>query len=1004
MYQRPGDLNLFAPRPLNISALNVQTLLKTGYQALLATTLNTFNVDVCCLSEIRLPDSGSCRLNVPKQDDSFTLYYSGVPLDGDRQGQHGVGIAVNKKLANAIIEWKPINERLAKMRLAAKPANISIIAVYAPTNSTTDSDKDEFYAALDREVAQIPANDYLVVAGDFNAQLGPPIKGRKETGPNTLGHLCGNGERLLDLATNYHLLIANTVFRHKRRHLQTWISPDGKTRNQIDHILIRKRWQNSLIDARSFWGTDAITDHALLSVKIKIKPQSRKRPTPNGKFDLPQLKIPGKQVEFASTYQREKPTKPATTLNDKWVEIKTSLSKAAKTVLGHGKKSNQDWISDRTLQLSDKRKIARSNNNHALASDLAKEVKLSARQDREAYWTTQATELESAQSRGDTKKLFRLVKIIARNYSPPVSGTILDKNDQAITEKTQLLGRWCEYFSELLNHNSPLQAIVQPTAPTQMIPYNINEEPPTIEEINRAVKQLKSGRAPGSDGLPPDLFKINNPALIADLHDLYSMIWKDESIPADWQTAIVLPLHKKGDKKRCNNYRGISLLNIAYKLMEKIMLNRLLPNRDRNTRENQAGFRPGRGCIDQIFTLRQILELRHEFRQPTVVAFLDFTAAFDSVDRESIWSLLEGEGLPPKLKRMCAAMYAKTNCRIRAYGEDSQEFSTKTGVRQGGVLSPCLFNICIDHVLKSALDNGPGGIKIYPSEQSVTDLTFADDIAMLADSPEIMQAMIDRITEAASTVGLKLNCAKSKYFATNLDPASLNVDLMIGNDHMELVNSFTYLGSRISPSGQLDEEIPVRIARASSIFAAFKHFWARPDIRTKTKTRIYCATVRATLLYATETWPIKLDQLRKMEAFDHRCLRRIAKVRWSDFITNEYVRQRCGLKHPLAAMMILRRWKWIGHVMRMPDSRLPYKTFTSLQGPTWKRPKGGVRQTTQRYFHKKAEDLIMIPFNLGRKKFNDSWLKHLRTIASDRGQWRIISNDMANAHCGRSGR
>jgi len=101
----------------------------------------------------------------------------------------------------------------------------------------------------------------------------------------------------------------------------------------------------------------------------------------------------------------------------------------------------------------------------------------------------------------------------------------------------------------------------------------------------------------------------------------------------------VLPFFKKGNGKICSNYRGILLLNVAYNIMEKILLNQILPHRDNNMREGQAGFRPGRGCVDQIFSFRQMLQQRHEFRRPTVAAFLDFTAAFDSVEIKFIWSL-----------------------------------------------------------------------------------------------------------------------------------------------------------------------------------------------------------------------------------------------------------------------------------------------------------------------------------------------------------------------------
>lgn len=231
------------------------------------------------------------------------------------------------------------------------------------------------------------------------------------------------------------------------------------------------------------------------------------------------------------------------------------------------------------------------------------------------------------------------------------------------------------YFAELLNRNPPQVTQAIPKCNPQLN-HNMSEEPPSLNEIQKVIKCLKSGRAPGIDGLPPDLFKTENPSLIQDLHNLYSKIWADEKIPIDWQTAIIIPIFKKGEKRNCKNYRGISLLAIAYKLMERILLNRILPIRELYTRENQAGFRPGRSCTDQIFSFRQIIELHHEFRQPTVVAFLDFTAAFDSVDRGTIWSLLKMEGIPNKLVNLCASMYENINCRVRAYGEDGHAFAT----------------------------------------------------------------------------------------------------------------------------------------------------------------------------------------------------------------------------------------------------------------------------------------------------------------------------------------
>ncbi len=180
---------------MNISALNVRTLLQTGQQALLAATLSNLNIDICCLSELRMPESGTCRIKIPGKTDFFTLYYSGE--EAQRQGLNGVGIAISKTVNDALMEWNPITARIAKLRLKAKPANITIIAVYAPTNIAADDIKETFYEAIELAIEDTPKNDYLILAGDFNAQLGPPVHDRQETGHNSLGTLTDNGERLL---------------------------------------------------------------------------------------------------------------------------------------------------------------------------------------------------------------------------------------------------------------------------------------------------------------------------------------------------------------------------------------------------------------------------------------------------------------------------------------------------------------------------------------------------------------------------------------------------------------------------------------------------------------------------------------------------------------------------------------------------------------------------------------------------------------------------------------
>ena len=131
-------------------------------------------------------------------------------------------------------------------------------------------------------------------------------------------------------------------------------------------------------------------------------------------------------------------------------------------------------------------------------------------------------------------------------------------------------------------------------------------------------------------------------------------------VPVDWRKAVLIPFFKKGDKRLCSNYRGISLLDIAAKIFISVLLRRFQAARDRRTRPTQSGFRPGRSCVDHIFSLRRALEIRHCYQQPTVVCFVDFAAAFDSVDRRALWRIMEEDGMPPKLLRLIEAYCIST--------------------------------------------------------------------------------------------------------------------------------------------------------------------------------------------------------------------------------------------------------------------------------------------------------------------------------------------------------
>ena len=150
----------------------------------------------------------------------------------------------------------------------------------------------------------------------------------------------------------------------------------------------------------------------------------------------------------------------------------------------------------------------------------------------------------------------------------------------------------------------------------------------------------------------------------------------------------------------CKNYRGITLLSILGKVFNIIVLNRMKTSVDDVLRENQAGFRKGRSCNDMIFALKQVIEKSLEFQKPCYINFVDFKQAFDSIDRDVMWKILDMYGLPEKFIRIIKQSYDGFSCCVRTTEGISPWFNVTTGVRQGFIWSTLLFNIVIDWLLK----------------------------------------------------------------------------------------------------------------------------------------------------------------------------------------------------------------------------------------------------------------------------------------------------------------
>ncbi len=163
---------------------------------------------------------------------------------------------------------------------------------------------------------------------------------------------------------------------------------------------------------------------------------------------------------------------------------------------------------------------------------------------------------------------------------------LLERDGSVIPDQGRKLCRWEEHFKELLNHAAPPNTAFSPLPTSASETYPCDVDPPTLEEVCTAIRQQRNNRAPGENGIPAEVYKTCLDSLGPWLHRVITKVWLCE--------AVLLPLFKKGDKRTCSNYRGISLINVDAKVFGVILLKRFQYERDQRTRPNQSGFRPGR--------------------------------------------------------------------------------------------------------------------------------------------------------------------------------------------------------------------------------------------------------------------------------------------------------------------------------------------------------------------------------------------------------------------------
>ena len=565
--------------------------------------------------------------------DGFTLLHSGRPVPDRANGEavvrnEGVGIVLDPQMSeawkNAGGVWKAISSRLvlARLKLRGRPESCgrtgtpllaTIVSAYAPTHRSTQEKKDEFFADLQSTLDSVPEDDVLLLLGDFNARVG---SSRRESdnpswssvrGFHGIGKMNESGEALLTFCAINELVIMNTTFEKKNIFKHTWQHPGSKQWHCIDYVIMRQHQRKLCCDVSVVRNAECWTDHKLLRAKVRLSvPTKVSRAKVRKRFAISGLRVESTRTVFYEAIREavEEDWCEAESGEKKWKVIRDPMLKAAKDTLGFEKRRQPDWFKDNEASL--KNLIDTRNNlfstwlrthHHRHRQQFLSQRRLVASEIKHAkneWFQAKACEVEHGMMTGIAGKGvwqgLRDIQRGRRGLQPVRPRVIKKRNGDVCVSPSEAVERWRQHFETVLNVNSDYQE----AALLALCQYETRgdlDEPPTEDEIDVAMMRLKMQKAGGKNGILPEMIKSCGSHIMDNICDLFHTVWMEERVPTEWRDALIVPIPKKGDLTLCDNWRGISLLDVVGKIFAKVIQNRLQEVVEEVVPDSQCGFR-----------------------------------------------------------------------------------------------------------------------------------------------------------------------------------------------------------------------------------------------------------------------------------------------------------------------------------------------------------------------------------------------------------------------------
>lgn len=846
----------------------------------------------------------------------------------------GIALIYNKNIYNANILGQSHNYIVATISTKNKVFNL--ITVYFPPDFDSDTIIKETDAALDL-VEKFNPHSPIIMGGDFNCrvallnQLDFPtldinpslLHERKSMDPI----VSSKAKCLVGLLESNDLVLLNgRTYSDTPAHF-TFISPLGKSVNDL--VWCSRNGLDLIFDSTVMYIPTS-SDHFPVSIYLNYENTHS-----NNRNEIPINK-------YKVTWDKEKSTNFLMAMEWK-PEVsnvhcnidkcnKTLISSISETAINLGMtkpihkyniKCNKPWYDKECQEKSNQlktnlrtlKKAGFNESNLTIYKSMKKEYRTLLANKKKTYNDTTIRDLSNA------RNPIIFWKTINRH-----------RKKNSINNNTPGIESWQNYLNNLF----PTSNIALPEL------FHLNnpdlDRSITFEELTISINKCKEGKAAGTDEINYSFYKHLPQNWLLFICTFFNKIMDTEKVPYNWGELTVTMLYKKGEPSDTANYRPITLVNCISKIFMQILYSRLQTWAEANNllAEFQSGFRKGRSCTDNIFVLNAIIQLQlNKPKQKLYAIFVDFKGAFDSVDHLLLWVKLQALGISSKLLNIIINFYKIARASIKSAHQHTNFVNVTRGVLQGEVLSPLLFALFINDLENFLLKKGCRGIPINANNE-ISLLAYADDIVLLVDTPTELRRKLDSLFEYCQQNKLTINANKTKIVVFKKNRCKPKIrSYSFGDDSLEVVDSYNYLGIVFNASGSFSQTAKKAISSANTAAGATLKLIYRTKASTlSVHNKLFDSLVRSIILHAAPIWCLGyLETIEKVQLLFYKKL-----LLLSPSTPNYAVRLETGRRH-ISLGIFDALLNWTEKTLSMQNSRYPKQCLLSLRDMSLSKPK-----------------------------------------------------------------